>query len=52
MSTDQGKLAYQLILVTNAFLRPVNEYEEKGYTCHTIRRVVSKAVQKCWTGRS
>ena len=44
MSADQTKLAHQLILVTNAFLRPVDEREEKTHAHYPIGRAVSEAV--------
>ena len=46
MSADQVKLVYQLILVTNAFLRPVNKREKETHARHPIARAVSKAVRE------
>ena len=45
MSADQAKFAHQLILVTNPFLRPVDEREEKTHTRHPIGKAVNKAVR-------
>ena len=50
MSADQAKLAHQLILIINAFLRPVNEREKKAHTCHLIDRAVSEAIRG-WLSR-
>ena len=52
MSIDQAKLAYQLILVINTFLRPVDERKEKAHTCYAIGKAVSKAVRRWLTRRS
>ena len=47
MSTNQaGKLAHQLILLTNAFLDLVIECEEKIHICHSIGQVASEAVRQ------
>ena len=45
MSADSAKLAYQLILLTNTFLRLIDEFDKKTYTCHLIDKAVSKAVK-------
>ena len=47
MSANQTKLAHQLILVTNAFLHPINKREEKTYAHHPFSQGVSKAT-RCW----
>ena len=52
MSADQAKLVYQLILVTIAFLHPINERQEKTYTCYLIGRAVSEVVKGWPTKRS
>ena len=41
---------YQLILVTNAFLRLIDKREEKTHICYPIRRAVSKAIRQ-WLNR-
>ena len=46
MSANQAKLAHQLIVVTNIFLRPVDEHEEKAHTRHPIGRAVIEAVRR------
>ena len=52
MSANQAKLMHQLILVTNAFLCPVDKHKEKVHTCHPILRAVSEKVKRWLTGRS
>ena len=52
MNADQAKLAYQLILITNTFLRPVDEHEEKTHVRHPIGRAMSKVIRAWLTGHS
>ena len=51
MSADQAKLAHLFILVTIAFLYPVDENEDKAHTCHPIGGAVNEGVRGL-TGRS
>ena len=52
MSADQTKFAYQLILVTIAFLRPIDKREEKAHTYYFTGRAVSETVRGWLTGRN
>ena len=52
MSADQAKFAHQLILVTSAFLRLVDEREKKTHACHPLGKAVSKPVRRWLTKRS
>ena len=52
MSADQAKLAHQLILVTNAFLYPVDKREEKTHAHYPIGKAVGEAVRGWLTVRS
>ena len=46
MGADQAKLAHKLILVTNVFLRLVDEREEKTHTCYSIGKAINKAIKR------
>ena len=52
MSADQAKLAHELILVTSAFLRPVDKLDKKAYICHRIGKAMNEAVKRWLTKRT